>query len=75
MAVCNEHPQQWPSLPSGCHDTLFLQMRPGDLRLRVANIGRFRISNGDRIAWHRETGDVNDQDLRTYLLSLGAQRC
>jgi hypothetical protein len=61
-------PSQWPVLPAGPHDTPFLQMGRGELLLKVEGIGRFRIHDGVRIAWHREGEDVSDQDLRTFLL-------
>jgi hypothetical protein len=61
-------PGEWPQLPAGPHDTAFLQMGRGDLRLTVEGIGRFRIHDGARIAWHREGEEVSDQDLRTFLL-------
>ena len=60
--------QYWPYLPPGPHDTPFLQMGSGDLRLTVDGVGRFRVSGGDRITWQRENVDVSDQDLRTFLL-------
>ena len=34
----------------------------------MEGIGRFRITSGDRIAWHREHVGVSDQDLCTFLL-------
>lgn len=48
-----------PELPAGPHNTPFEQMAPGELRLTVEGIGRFRVS---------------EQDLRTFLLgsSVGA---
>lgn len=58
----------WPELPAGPHDTPFLQMARGDLRLTVNAIGRFRITDGDRIAWQRQDDGVSDQDIRTFLL-------
>jgi len=61
-------PSQWPDLSAGQHDTAFLQMGRGDLRLKVEGIGRFRVSDGVRIAWHREGEEVSDQDVRTFLL-------
>lgn len=63
-----EPPRQWPDLLAGPHDTPFLQMGRGDLRLTVEGIGRFRIHDGARIAWHGEGEEVSDQDLRTFLL-------
>lgn len=63
-----EDPLSWPPLPPGPHDTPFLQMGRADLRLTVEDIGRFRITSGDRIAWHREHVGVSDQDLCTFLL-------
>jgi hypothetical protein len=34
----------------------------------VNDIGCFRITDGDRIAWQREADSVSDQDIRTFLL-------
>ena len=61
-------PSEWPQLPAGPHDTTFLQMGRGDLRLTVEGIGQFRIHDGMRIDWHRQGEEVSDQDLRTFLL-------
>ena len=61
-------PSEWPPLPAGPHDTAFLQMGRRDLRLTVEGIGRFRIHDGVRVAWHRQGEEVSDQDLRTFLL-------
>ena len=63
-----EAPECWPELPPGPHDTPFVQMGRGDLRLTVAEIGQFRVTGGDRIAWQRLQPDVCDQDIRTFLL-------
>jgi hypothetical protein len=68
IAIEPEQPQGWPELPPGPHDTPFLQMARGDLRLTVEGIGRFRITNGERIAWQRADAGVSDQDIRTFLL-------
>ena len=68
IAIGEEDPQHWPAMPLGPHDTPFLQMGRGDLRLTVDGIGRFRISNGNQITWQRADGTVSDQDLRTFLL-------
>jgi hypothetical protein len=68
IAIEPEWPQGWPQLPPGPHDTPFLQMARGDLRLTVEGIGRFRITDGVRIAWHRQHSGVSDQDIRTFLL-------
>ena len=68
ITIQEEDPQNWPALPPGPHDTPFLQMGRGDLRLTVEGIGRFRISNADQITWQRADGTVSDQDLRTFLL-------
>jgi hypothetical protein len=43
-------------------------MARGDLRLMVEGIGRFRITNGERIGWQRADAGVSDQDIRTFLL-------
>jgi len=63
-----EDPGCWPELAPGLHDTPFLQMARGDLRLTVDDIGCFRITDGVRIGWHRQHSGVSDQDLRTFLL-------
>jgi len=68
IEVVPEHPDCWPQLAPGPHDTPFLQMAHGDLRLTVDEIGRFRITDGVRIAWHRHHSGVSDQDLCTFLL-------
>jgi hypothetical protein len=63
-----EEPGCWPELAPGPHDTPFLQMARGDLRLTVDDIGRFRITDGVCIAWHRQHSSVSDQDICTFLL-------
>jgi hypothetical protein len=68
VRVVEEDPAGWPPLAPGPHDTPFVQMARGDLRLTVEGIGRFRVSAGATIAWSREHGGVADQDLRTFLL-------
>jgi hypothetical protein len=68
VEVAPEDPQHWPPLPPGPHDTPFVQMTSGDLRLTVEGIGRFRVSGGERISWWREHKGVSDQDIRTFLL-------
>ncbi|MCP9910270.1 hypothetical protein KBZ15_10185 [Cyanobium sp. BA20m-p-22] len=74
IAIEPEDPDHWPQLEPGPHDTPFLQMARGDLRLTVDDIGRFRITDGVRIAWHRQHSGVSDQDISTFLLdsALGA---
>jgi hypothetical protein len=69
VAIGPEEPDCWPQLEPGPHDTPFLQMARGDLRLTVDDIGRFRITGGERIAWHRQHSGVSDQDITTFLLS------
>lgn len=68
VVIASETLSSWPDLPPGPHDTPFLQMKRGDLRLTVEGIGRFRITNGTRIAWYPEHAGVSDQDIRTFLL-------
>lgn len=68
IAIEPEEPQGLPELPPGRHDTPFLQMARGDLRLTVEGIGRFWITDGERIAWQRADAGVSDQDIRTFLL-------
>ena len=68
ITIRDEDPLHWPELPAGPHDTPFLRMGRGDLRLTVADIGHFRINNAEQIAWQRANRSVSDQDLRTFLL-------
>ena len=68
IAIEPEEPNCWPQLEPGPHDTPFLQMARGDLRLTVDDIGCFRITGGERIAWHRLHSGVSDQDISTFLL-------
>ncbi len=68
IAIEPEEPECWPQLDPGPHDTPFLQMARGDLRLTVEGIGRFRITDGERIGWQRADAGVSDQDIRTFLL-------
>jgi hypothetical protein len=68
IAIAPEEPVGWLGLLPGPHDTPFLQMGRGDLRLTVDDIGSFRITGGDRIAWHRAHPGVSDQDICTFLL-------
>ena len=68
VVIVPEMPSSWPDQPPGPHDTPFLQMTRSDLRLTVEEIGRFRITSGNHIAWHREHPGVSDQDIRTFLL-------
>ena len=68
IAIEPEAPGCWPELDPGPHDTPFLQMTRGDLRLTVEGIGRFRITDGERIGWQRADAGVSDQDIRTFLL-------
>lgn len=68
VEVREDNPAHWPPLPPSPHDTAFLQMARGDLRLTVEGIGRFRVSEGRTIGWSREPEGVGDQDLRTFLL-------
>ena len=68
ISIREEDPKHWPELTPGRHDTPFLQMGRGDLRLTVDGIGFFRIHKGQKISWHRANRGVSDQDLRTFLL-------
>lgn len=68
ITIAPEDPDRWPPLDPGPHDTAFVQMARGDLRLTVNEIARFRVSGGDRIAWQRQHNGVSDQDIRTFLL-------
>ena len=68
VEIVQEDPGQWSELSKPVYDAPFLQMGRGDLRLTVEDIGAFRITDGDRIAWHREHQGVSDQDICTFLL-------
>ena len=68
IRILEEDPLSWPQLTPGAHDTPFLQMGRGDLRLTVQSIGCFRIHRGKQIAWQRAGQCVSNQDLRTFLL-------
>jgi len=68
ITITPEAPKCWPELPPGPHDTPFVQMGRGDLRLTVEGIGQFRVTGGDRIAWQRLQPGASDQDIRTFLL-------
>jgi hypothetical protein len=58
----------WPFLPPGPQDTPFLRMARGDLRLEVEGVARFRVSDGERIAFEPWSGEGHPWDLRTFLL-------
>lgn len=68
IQVCREASATWPALPPGPHDTPFLEMAPGDLRLQVEGIARFRIHGGAHIAYEPWDAGVSEQDIRTFLL-------
>ena len=74
MTVSRDSSASWPPLPAGPHDTPFVQMARGDLRLQVEGIARFRVSGGERIAFDPWQGEGNPLDLRTFVLGspLGA---
>jgi hypothetical protein len=68
-----------PELPPGPHDTPFLLMGRGNLWLTMEQIGRFCMTSGERMAWHREPpgvdliisfnlNDVPDPILASYAL-------
>ena len=68
VVVASESPNSWPEHEPGPYDTPFVQIKHGDLRLKVEGIGQFRITQGKHIAWFRDHVDVSDQDIRTFLL-------
>ncbi len=68
VTVGREESVTWPPLPPGPHDTPFVQMVRGDLRLQVEGVARFRIQGGDRIAFEPWRDDGDPRDLRTFLL-------
>ena len=43
-------------------------MARGDLRFTVNDIGCYRITDGDRIAWQRQDDSTSDQNIRIFLL-------
>jgi hypothetical protein len=68
VEIVEEDPAGWPALGQHEPGEGGLAMRPGELQLAVEGVGRFRVSDGRRIAWSRWNGAVADQELRTYLL-------
>jgi hypothetical protein len=66
--IASEKPELWPGLPESPLETPFLQVGCNDLRLKIKDLGQFRVSGGDKIAWHRNSFSVPDHDLSTYLL-------
>ena len=58
----------WPKLTSGKYDTKFLQMSNAEIRLNINGIGKIRIIGGNRILWTKESQNVLDQDLITFIL-------
>lgn len=68
VTVAREAGSCWPPAPQGPHDTPFLQMVPGELRLQVEGIARFRVTRGHHIAFEPWQGEGDEQDLRTFLL-------
>ena len=74
IAIEPEEPECWPQLDPGPHDTPFLQMARGDLRLTVEGIGRFRITDGERIGWQRADAAVSNQAFRPrFVRGLGQE--
>lgn len=68
VVVQRQASSSWPPLVPGPDSTPFLQVAPGDLRLQVEEIARFRIHAGEQIAFDPWHGEGNEQDLRTFLL-------
>ena len=75
-----EPPSQWPAVseapPSHCHSDgrYSLWIGPGELRLRIGDVGHFRIIRGQQIGWCPAHQSVSSAELRPYLLgsALGA---
>jgi hypothetical protein len=68
VQIVEEDPAGWPVLPQEAAGGSGLVMRPGELQLAVEGVGRFRVSDGNRIGWSRWSPVVADHELRTYLL-------
>jgi len=66
--IVNESPDLWPHIASSIADTNFLKVNENDLRLEVNNIGLFRASNGNNISWYKLFPQVDDKDIKTFLL-------
>ncbi len=67
-------PDQWPELAPIRAELPQIRAQPGELHLEIEDIGYFRISHGNKIAWSRWSPNVQDQDIRSFLLgsALGA---
>ena len=52
----------------GLVSLLVLNLVHKQRKLTVDGIGRFRITGGDRIAWHLAHPGVSDQDICIFLL-------
>jgi hypothetical protein len=74
VVIKAEDPNQWPHLPLFDEQEPELRITHGELQLAVEDVGHFRITHGNRIAWSRWSPSVGDQDIRSYLLgsALGA---
>lgn len=63
--------QEWPVIEASTHSTSSLQLAPGEWRLNLEGIGRFRASGGELLEWERWDDNVSDRDLRTFLVTSG----
>ena len=74
IRIHDEPPSQWPAVseapPSHCHSDgrHSLWIGPEELRLRIWDVGDFRILGGQQIGWCRANPGVSAAELRMYLL-------
>ena len=68
LNIIQNNSSNWPKIKKSEYDTTFLKIQKNDLRLEIKGIGKFRITNGKLIEWERESENVSDSDLRTFLL-------
>ena len=60
--------KEWPKLTTNKFNTPVLAMVPGDIRLDIKNICKFRIHDGKYIYWDPIYDHINFNELNTFLL-------
>ena len=68
VVIKEEKSHKWDKLSLDSQDSPFLQVRENDLRLNIEGIGKFRAFNGKKISWEKSSANVNDDDIRVFIL-------
>ena len=68
ILIREENSNNWPEIDKGMHDTFYLRMQKNDLRLQIEGVGKYRINNGENIAWEKENNKVQDKDILAFLV-------